>query len=162
MLLPGYLSNLSSAHGQVRRRRSGNSLPSLIDGTLVALVTLASARPPARRSRCLRLSRLRPLTPRAHTHRHRSEPYRRHSELLQALKRRLTSSRPTQHMSSIRLADLDARAIPPRTRRHRRLRRPRRRHLLPHPHPHPRTNRPYSRTLPSCGALRVHLPLGRQ
>lgn len=162
MLHPDNRSNPSSEPGQVRRRRSGNFPPSSTDGPLAILrITLDSARPPTRRLRCLHQSRLRPLTSRAHTHRRRQiAAYRRHSELLRALVCRLPS-RPAQRASSIRLADLDARAIPPRMRRHRHLRRPRRRrllpHLRPHPHPHPRMPQPLFRTPPGCGALHVRL-----
>ena len=134
-------SSLSSAHGQVRRRRSGNFLRSLAIGSLVMIQsTRAPARMPTRRLRCLRHSRLQPLTSRAHTHRHPRIPSRWHSELLQAIIRRLPS-RPTQRAPS-RFAVLDARAIPPRLRRLRYLRRRRRRLLLPHPQP----LRPYYRT----------------
>ena len=148
---------LSFAPGQVRRRRSDNFPPSLTDG---AIVTHRPAHTPARRHRYRSLSRLRPLTSRAHNNRHRIDRYRWRSEPLQALNRRLKLSCPTQRTSLLHCMDLDARAIPPRTRRRRRLRRPRRRRLLPHPHPHPyhpRTNRPFFRTLQICGALHVRL-----
>ena len=88
-------------HGQVRRRRSGNFFRSLTVGSLVVMQsTRASARKPTRRLRCLRHSRLRPLTPRARTHhRHPRMPSQWHSELLQAHIRRLPS-RPTQRAPS--------------------------------------------------------------
>ena len=92
------------------------ALPSSADGTDVTLqVTLPSRQPPARRSRCLLLSRLRPLTPRAYNNRHRTNRFRWHSELLQALNRRPKSPCPTQRASPFHSLDLGARAIPPRT-----------------------------------------------
>ena len=167
---PGLPLETHFAPGQMRRRCSGNFLPSSADGIDVTLqVTLSSRQPPARRYRCLLLSCLRPLMSRAYNNRHRIDRYRWHSELLQAPNRRPKSSCPTQRSSPFHLLDLGAHAIPPRTRRHRRLRRhqyrrlrrPRRRHLHPHPR-HPRTNRPSFRTLPGCGALHVRLGLTSQ
>ena len=122
------------------------------------------AMPTTRRSLFLHPSRLRLPTPLAHTRRHPRIPFRWQSELLQALNRRLPSSRPTQRTLPLRFADLDARAFPPRTCRHRRLRwHPLRRRLLP---PHlrlrlqTRNRKSHLRTIPDYGVLLVRLSPG--
>ena len=128
--------------------------------------------PTTRRSLLLHPSRLRLPTPIAHTHhhsvsdthRHPKIPFRWESELLQALNRRLPSSRPTQHTLPLRFADRDARAFPPHMCRHRRLRwYPLRRRLLP---PHlrlrlqTRNRKSHFRTIPDYGVLLVRLSPG--
>ena len=138
-------------HGRARLRHCGSFRRSSIGGRhgTQRQTPLQIPAPSTRRSHRLRLSRLQLPTPRAHTQRHQPNPglSRWHHEPLQALdpKRRLPS-RPAQRTPSLRFADLTARAIPPRMRRLRRLRRHRHRRRLPllrlHPHPQPRTHLP--------------------
>ena len=145
----------------------------LMDGHVSTwLTSTPTTVPTTRRSLSHHPSRHRLPTPLAHTHRHPRIPFRWQSELPRALNRRLPSSRPSQRMLplrslTLRLADPDARAIPPRTCRHRHLRRlPLRRRLLPlHPHLRlhlqTRNRNLRFRTSPDYGDLLVRQSPGR-
>ena len=164
--------NRSFVRGQMRLRRCGSSRPFSIGGrprTSRPTPTPIPV-PTTRRSLFHHPSRHRLPTPLAHTHRHPRIPFRWQSELPRALNRRLPSSRPSQRMLPLRSlplrsADPDARAFPPRTCRHRRLRwHPLQRRLLP---PHLRLrlqtrNRNLRfRTSPDYGVLLVRQSPGR-